>query len=135
MRNLQPLTQAALDAATGVISFTAAENNPLNPSLAMRREGEYAAISASYGALEIALRPRIRELIRTLKTMQANDGLNTTRQVGSGNSLLGLGLRSDGGLMLRPTIVGDASGYFCFNLLLVPEAAAALRRWLDESGA
>ena len=135
MRNLQPLDHAAVDTATGVISFSAAGESPLNPSAAMRREGEYAAISASFGAIEIALRPRVRELIRTLKTIQPNDGLNTTRQVGSGDSFLGLGLRTDGALILRPTIVGDASGYFCLNLILAPEAAAALREWLGDDTA
>jgi hypothetical protein len=98
----------------------------------MRREGEYASISASYGALEIALRPRVRELIRTLKHMQPNDGLNTTRQVGSGDAFLGLGLHTDGALIVRPTIVGDGSGYFCLNLMLAPAAANALKAWLGD---
>ena len=135
MRNLQTLNQASVDTATGVISFSAAGESVLNPTVAMRREGEYAVISASYGALEIALRPRIRELIRTLKTIQPNDGLNTTRQVGSGDCFIGLGLRTDGALYMRPTIVGDASGYFCLNLILTPEAANALRAWLGDDEA
>ena len=132
MRTLQTLDHAAVDSSTGVITFSATGKNILTPTAAMRREGEYAAISASYGALEIALRPRVRELIRTLRTIQPNDGLNTTRQVGSANCFLGLGLRTDGAIILRPTIVGDASGYFCLNLILSPEAAASLRAWLGE---
>lgn len=135
MRTLQLLDQATVDPATGIITFTAAGKNALQPTAAMRREGEYAAISASYGALEIALRPRVRELIRTLRTIQPNDGLNTTRQVGSANCFLGLGLRSDGAIILRPTIVGDATGYFSLNLILSPEAAASLRAWLGEETA
>jgi len=135
MRNPQTLHQAAVDPATGIITFTAAGENALQPTAAMRHEGEYVPISVSYGALEIALRPRVKDLIRTLRTIQPNDGLNTTRQVGSADCFLGLGLRTDGTLILRPTIVGDASGYFCLNLAIAPEAAAALRSWLGEETA
>ena len=132
MRNLQTLDQAEVDSGTGVITFCSAENSSVNPIVAMRREGEYVAISASYGALELALRPKIGELSRTISHLQANDGLSTTRQVGNGNCFLGLGARTDGALVLRPTIVGDASGYFCLNLLLGEEAATVLRNWLGD---
>lgn len=132
MRNLQTLDQAEVDSGTGVITFCSAENSSVNPIVAMRREGEYVAISASYGALELALRPKIQELTRTISHLQANDGLSTTRQVGNGNCFLGLGARTDGALVLRPTIVGDASGYFCLNLLLGAEAATVLRNWLGD---
>ncbi len=131
MRNLQTLDQAGVDTSTGVISFSAAGESVLNPTVAMRREGDYAAISASYGAIELALRLKIQELARTVKQLQPNDGLGTTRQVGSGDSFLGLGARTDGALILRPTIVGDASGYFCLNLMLTSEAAGTLRTWLE----
>ena len=86
-------------------------------------------------ALEIALRLRLRELVRTLSHLQPNDGLNTTRQVGTGDCFLGMGLRTDGSLVLRPTIIGDASGYFCLNLILAPEAAKVLRDWLGGDSA
>lgn len=132
MRNLQTLDQADIDTSTGVITFRMADASSLNPTVAMRREGEYVVISASYGALELALRPKIRELTRTIKQLQPNDGLGTTRQVGSGNCFLGLGAHSDGTLILRPTIVGDASGYICLNLMLGSEAATALRTWLGD---
>lgn len=132
MRNPQTLNQTTVDPATGVITFTAAGENALQPIAALRHEGEYVPISVSYGALEIALRPRVKDMIRTLRTIQPNDGLNTSRQVGSADCFLGLGLRTDGTLILRPTIVGDASGYFCLNLALSPEAAAAFRAWLGE---
>ncbi|MCC6805064.1 MAG: hypothetical protein IT319_19445 [Anaerolineae bacterium] len=132
MRNFQTLDQAVVDTATGVITFTVTNSDGAHPTIALRREGEYAPISASYGSLEIALRLRVRELIRTISHIQPNDGLNVTRQVGTGDCFLGLGLRSDGSLVVRPTIIGDASGYFCLNLVLAPEATAALRRWLGD---
>ena len=129
MRQFQVLDQSAVDSATGILSLIARGGSA---SLALRREGEYVSISASLGALEIALRPRVRDLIRALRQLQPNDGLQTTRQVGSGDCFLGLGLRSDGTLILRPTLVGDASGYFCLNLTLSPDVAAALRGWLGD---
>ena len=132
MRNFETLDQASIDTATGIISLTAREDSASRPVLSLRREGEYISISASYGALEIALRPRVRELIRTLRHIQPNDGLNTTRQVGTGEAFLGLGLHQDGTLIVRPTIIGDATGYFCLNLILAPEAANALKNWLGE---
>jgi hypothetical protein len=127
MRNFETLETAAVDAATGIISFTAQGTS----IMAMRREGEYLAITASYGALEIALRLRLPEFVRTLKQLQPNDGLNTTRQVGTGDAFLALGKHTDGSLILRPTIIGDASGYFCLNLTLTPEASSALSTWLN----
>lgn len=135
MRNFQTLDQAVVDTATGVITFRAQQDGGLHPTIALRHEGEYAPISASYGGLEIALRLRIRELIRTLRSIQPNDGLNVTRQVGTGDCFLGLGLRKDGSLVVRPTIIGDASGYFCLNLILAPDAAQALRDWLGDESA
>ena len=132
MRNFQTLDQASVNEMTGIISFSTEDDTATHPKLALRREGEYASISTSYGPLEIALRLRARELIRILKHMQPNDGLNTTRQVGSGDAFLGLGLHSDGALVLRPTIVGDGSGYFALNLLLAPAAATALTAWLGD---
>jgi hypothetical protein len=127
MRNFETLVAAAIDTTTGVISFTAQGTS----IMAMRREGEYLSITASYGALEIALRLRFPEFVRILTHLQPNDGLITTRQIGTGDAFLALGKRLDGSLVLRPTIVGDASGYFCLNLTLTPQAASALSTWLN----
>ena len=131
MRNYQTLAAGDVDAKTGIVTLTGGNES----FVALRREGEYVGISASYGALEIALRPHIRDLIRTVKRLQANDGLQTTRQVGEGNSFLGLGLYTDGTLVLRPTLINDASGYFALNFALAPQAAAVLKNWLEAEEA
>ncbi len=130
MRTFQSLDRAAIDTTTGIITLTKQDDSTSHPSVSMRREGEYVVISASYGPFEIALRSRYDQLTRTLSQLQANDGLNTTRQVGTGQAFLGLGKRKDNSLILRPTIVGDASGYFCINLTLTAEPAAILIDWL-----
>lgn len=135
MRNFEKLDHAVVDTATGIITFTPAHESASHLKLSMRREGDYVVISASYGPLEIALRSRYPELVRTLVHIQPNDGLITTRQVGTGEAFLALGRRTDGTLIARPTIVGDASGYCCLNLSVAPEAVETLLAWLggDDS--
>jgi hypothetical protein len=96
----------------------------------MRREGDYITISASYGVLEIALRPRYHELTRVLSRLQPVEGLQTTRQVGTGQAFLALGLKPDGTLLMRPTLVADATGHMSFNLALSDPVRQALYTWL-----
>lgn len=133
MRNLEMLERATLDESTGVMTFAAAHESAGLPVVAMRREGGYIALSASYGPFEIALRPRFQELSRVLARLQPVEGLQTTRQVGTGQAYLAVGLRPDGVLMLRPTIVADATGHLGFNLALGDEARKALYAWLPVS--
>jgi hypothetical protein len=127
MRTFQTLDHVDVDTGTGVIHlYDAGENTHLS----LRREGDYVAISASHGPIEIALRPRFQELVRALTTMQPVEGLQTTRQIGTVQSYLSIGLRSDGALNVRPTLVADASGYLCLNLELASEARQKLFEWL-----
>jgi hypothetical protein len=130
MRTFQTLTTTSMDADSGILVIDAHEAVGLHPQLMLRREGEYVAISAAYGPIEIALRLRYQELTRALRTLQPVDGLQTARQVGSGQVFIGMGLQLDGRLLLRPTLVGDASGYAAFNLALANDAREALFRWL-----
>jgi hypothetical protein len=62
-------------------------------------------------------------------------GLQTTRQVGTGQAYLSLGLQSDGSLLIRPTIVADATGHLGVNLVLTDAVRQALYDWLpvDEA--
>lgn len=130
LRNFELLDKVTIDNESGVISFAADQSIAGHPVVAMRREGGYIALSASYGPFEIALRPRFQELSRVLARLQPVEGLQTTRQVGTGQAYLAVGLKPDGILLLRPTIVADATGHLGFNLSLSDEARKQLFSWL-----
>jgi len=130
MRNFETLSQFTIDSASGVISFAAEQPGAARPVVAMRREGGYISLSASYGPFEIALRPRFQELSRVLARLQPVEGLQTTRQIGTGQAYLAVGLKPDGVLLMRPTIVADATGHMGFNLALSDAARKALFDWL-----
>jgi hypothetical protein len=130
MRNFQLLDKAAVDSTTGVMTISADYEHPGQPILALRREGGYVVISASYGPLELAMRPRFHEFSRVLARLQPVEGLQTTRQVGTGEAYISLGLQTNGTLLLRLTIVGDATGHLSFNLAIADGARKALFEWL-----
>ncbi len=131
MRNFQILDGAKANSETDTIElfFTNAEEE--QPRLALRREGAYVTISASYGPLEIALRPRYEDLVRTLSRLTVVDGLSTTRQVGTGQAYLAMGLTSNDNLLLRPTIVADATGHLSLNIEVARNARQTLYNWLN----
>lgn len=130
MRNFQKLDNVAVDVESGILTISSASDDISSPRVAMRREGSYVAISASYGPLEIALRPRFVEFGRTLARLQPVRGLQTTRQVGTGQAHLALGLQEDGGLVMRMTIVADATGHLSFNLIVPADVRQAMYEWL-----
>lgn len=130
MRNFEVLDQVSIDNSSGVITFSTDNQSAGRPVVAMRREGGYIALSASYGPFEIALRPRFQELSRVLARLQPVEGLQTTRQIGTGQAYLAVGLKPDGTLLLRPTIVADATGHLGFNLALSDHARKTLFEWL-----
>ncbi|MBL8163187.1 MAG: hypothetical protein JNJ61_14465 [Anaerolineae bacterium] len=133
MRNFEVLDQVNIDNSSGVITFSTENQIAGRPVVAMRREGGYIALSANYGPFEIALRPRFQELSRVLARLQPVEGLQTTRQIGTGQAYLAVGLKPDGTLLLRPTIVADATGHLGFNLALSDNARKALFEWLPVS--
>src|SRR5512133_2993232 len=96
MRNFKLLDQTRVDSETGIIYLEAQPDAAGSPVMAMRREGSYIVISASFGPLEVALRPRFDEFTRVLTRLQPVEGLNTTRQIGTGEAFLALGLKPDG---------------------------------------
>ena len=130
MRNFQSLDQTTVNDETQTIELSHTDSGKA-PILVMHREGPYVTISASYGPLEIALRPRYEDLIRTLGRLPAVDGLHFTRQVGTAQAFLAVGLTPAGELLLRPTIVADATGYLSLNLHLNADVRKTLYHWLN----
>lgn len=129
MRNFQPLDHATVDDETESIQLAHISSGNA-PILVMHREGPYVTISVSFGPLEIALRPRYEDLIRALSRLSAVDGLHFTRQVGTAQAFLAIGLMPNGELLVRPTIVADATGYLSLNLQLSSDTRKTLYDWL-----
>jgi hypothetical protein len=130
MRNFQKIDTASVNDDTSVLVLTCQQYEGMPPHIGLRREGTYVAIACSYGPLEIALRPRYADLARVLARLRPVDGLQTTRQVGTGQAYLALGLQTDGDLVMRPTIVADATGHLTFNLVLTDSVRQTLFEWL-----
>jgi hypothetical protein len=131
MRNFQILDEARVDDETGIIQLSVSDDIGQRPRLAMRREGNYLSISASYGPLEIAMRLEYLQVERVFSNLHPVKGLQTTRQIGTGQAYIAAGLQEDGGLAIRPTIVADATGHLSFNLALTNAARRALFEWLS----
>jgi hypothetical protein len=130
MRNFQTLDQFENDEATGILYISTQDENSMQPRVSMRREGSYVAISASYGPLEVAMRLRLQELARGLSRLRPVQGLQTTRNIGTGQAYISVGLQEDQGLVMRPTIIGDATGHICLNLMLANNIREVLYKWL-----
>jgi hypothetical protein len=130
MRNFHPLDQVVTDPETGILLYTSSVSAPFKPQVAMKREGSYIAFSVSHGPIELALRPRVDELKRVLGRVTPVPGLQTTRQVGTSDAYIAIGINPDGTLLLRPTLVADATGHFCFNLIMSNEMRQSLFDWL-----
>jgi hypothetical protein len=132
MRNFQVLDHVSIDSETETIQLEHTDS-PHDPILVLQREGPYMNISASYGPLEIALRPRLEDFTRTITRLQAVEGLHITRQIGTTEAYIGAGLNTDGELLLRPTIVADATGHLSLNLRLTVEVTKAIQKWLQTA--
>ena len=74
MRHFEMLDQMTIDDASGIVTLRVQQAHEEHPQLALRREGTYIAISARYGPLEIALRPRYEDLVRLLSRLQPVEG-------------------------------------------------------------
>ena len=112
MRHFEILDQMTIDSPSGIMTLSMKQESGEQPQISMRREGAYIAISAAYGPLEIALRPRYDDLVQMLARLRPVDGLQTTRQVGTSQAYV-------------------AIGYFAFNLVLTPPVRQAFYEWLS----
>lgn len=130
MRNYQILDVATID-EDNILSLTNSQEDINQPSFTMSREGAFIGSSTSIGPLEVAIRFRYQDFTRRLSHLHPVPGLAVTRQVGSANSYLSLGLTQDEKLVLRPTIVADAGGHISFNLVCTAEVRQAILNWLE----
>lgn len=131
MRQFRSLFRVEIDEEAGVLYIFGEKGTHDYPSLMVSREGEYVPISVSYGPIELALRLYYTDLVRTLSLLKPINGLQTTRQVGSTSAYLALGLRHDGSLVIRPTIIADARGHLSFNLTLPDDVRRQFWDWLQ----
>ncbi len=131
MRNYQILDTVIVE--TNTLQFSNSEENPEHPWLTMSREGKFLTFSASFGPIEIALRLRFENFQRRILQLHAIPGLATTHQVGTANSYIAIGLTTDEQIVLRPTVVTDASGHLTFNLVGTNDIYKTLLSWLDTT--
>src|SRR5688572_12058263 len=100
--------------------------------LSMAREGDRVAISVCVGALELGLRLHHDELQRGLNSLTPVPGLTTTRQVGNVAASIGIGSMEDGALVLRPSLISDATGHLTINLLVEKAVAEKFLQWINS---
>lgn len=131
MRHFQTLDTITHDAANDTLMFAAGGDDPCGPTLWFGREGMYLSISAGYGPIEIALRPRLRNVVTSFAQLRPTARLTVMRMVGTGQAHLELGLSSEGELLVRTAIVADATGHLAMNMVLTPEARERLYAWLE----
>lgn len=114
-----------------VLQLNSTDPEMTHATMALAREGQRVVISVNIGPLELALRLRFDDLQRQVASLKPVAGLATTRQVGSGQAYIGLGLTEDNRLVMRPTLVGDATGKITFNLIAAKAVFDELCEWLD----
>jgi len=131
MRHFQTLGTVSHDAANDTLLISDGSGDPCAPTLWFGREGMYLSVAAGYGPLEIALRPRYRDVATSLAQLRPTARLTAMRRVGTGQAHLELGLSTEGELLLRTAIVADATGHIAINLVLTPQARARLFEWLE----
>jgi hypothetical protein len=130
MRFAQRLDQVSHDKDDDRLLITCAQGPECEPALWIGREGMYVSVSATYGPLELALRPRQRELQVSLAQLRPTERLSVMRMVGTGQANIELGLSNEGELLFRMTIVADATGHLAMNMVLTTEVRQALFAWL-----
>jgi hypothetical protein len=130
MRFYQKLDRVFRNETDDTLLIECSEGEYCLPKLWFGREGLYVSVSASYGPLEIALRPRQRALVSALGQLRPTEHLSVMRTVGTGQAHIELGLATSGELLLRTTIVADATGHVAMNMILSSEVRAQLFAWL-----
>ena len=88
MRTYTTLDRAEVDSERNLLLLSSSDSASWPASVAMRREGEYLAMSYFLGPAEIALRLKLADVTRALSHLQPADGQQTPRQVGGGQASL-----------------------------------------------
>jgi hypothetical protein len=135
MRHYQKLDSVTYDEDSDTLSIGCSDPEACDVNLWFGREGMYLSVSANVGPLEVALRPRLRDLKSSLGQLKPTERLAVMRMVGTGQAHLELGLNTAGELLIRTTIVADATGHFAVNMLLASEVRQRLFEWLDVENA
>jgi hypothetical protein len=130
MRHYQRLDDVHYDESSDTLTFTCKQEHGCASDLWFGREGMYLSISAQHGPLEIALRPRLRDLTSSLADLKPTEHLGVMRMVGTGQAHVELGLSTNGELLIRTSIIADATGHFAMNTILSSEARERLFEWL-----
>ncbi len=133
MRHYQRLDGVHYDETRDTLTFTCEAVQGCTSDLWFGREGMYLSISAQHGPLEIALRPRLRDVTSSLAELKPTEHLGVMRMIGTGQAHVELGLSTAGELLIRTSIVADATGHFAMNTILTPEARKRLFEWLEVS--
>jgi len=131
MRFFQKLDVISHDESNDTLLLTCSDSPDRQPALWFGREGMYVSVSANYGPLEIALRPRQRDLVTSLVQLRPTERLSVMRMVGTGQAHIELGLSVDGDLLFRTTIVADATGHFAMNMIMTPAVRERFFEWLE----
>ena len=129
MRNFQLLDTFKLDGQ--IVRLSQSDPDAGNAHVVMVREGERIAISVNIGPLELAIRPHFEEMRRHIAALKPVPGLTSTRQVGSSQAYMGLGLSEENQLVMRPILLTDATGHVGINLIVSKEATEQLKNWLN----
>ncbi len=135
MRHYQRLDIVQYDKGRDTLTFSCEGVDGCASDLTFGREGMYLSISAQHGPLEIALRPRLRDVASSLADLKPTEHLGVMRMIGTGQAHVELGLSTKGELLIRTSIVADATGHFAMNTILTPDARTQLFEWLEVTNA
>lgn len=112
--------------------LAASSQDDFGAGVLIRREGDYVALSFYSGAVELLLRLKTSELVRTLDHLHPTDQTRSARSVGTSHTTLWLTLRPDGSLVIRPSLTTDAAGSISLNFELAESVKDALNNWLKQ---
>lgn len=129
MRNYETLD--TITENDGQLQLTHRESGAVHGALMLAQEGDKIVISASVGVVELALRLRLDEFKRQVAGLKHVPGLTTTRQVGTVQAFIWLGLTENNELVLRPTLLVDATGKLTFNMIASEACYQRLVEWLN----